>query len=76
MEKILNRGLYLLPSVDTEKGTFFVRNYFNEDENITGVIIYNDRGEFIIDKPGMKYKETEDNLIDRMIYFIEKSSLF
>ena len=76
MAKVLNRGLYMLPSVDTEKGTFFVRNYFNEEENTTGVIIYNDQGEFIIDKPGMRYKETEDSLIDRMIHFIEKSSLF
>ena len=73
---LVNRGVYLLPSVETEKGTFFLRNYFNEETQESGVVIYNEAGEFITDKPGMKYREDDDYLIDRMVAFIERSSIF
>ena len=76
MAIVLNRGVYLLPSVDTEKGTFFIRNYFSEENETPGVIIYNEHGEFIIDKPNMTFKEDQDHLVDRMVSFIENSSIF
>jgi hypothetical protein len=73
---LLRRNLYLLPAVETQKGTFFIRNYFNEETNESGVIIYNENGDFITERPGMKYKENDEYLIDRMTSFIETSSLF
>ena len=73
---LLRRNLYLLPAVETQKGTFFIRNYFNEETNESGVIIYSENGDFITERPGMKYKESDEYLIDRMTSFIETSSLF
>ena len=75
MTKVINKGLYQLPSVDTAKGTFFIRNYLNE-ESKPGVIIYDENGQFKADVIEMKYKEDQDYLIDRMINFIERSSIF
>ncbi len=72
----LKRSLYLLPAVDTAKGTFYIRNFMNEETKQPGVIIFNEQGEFITERINMKYKEDDDFLIDRMIAFIEKSSLF
>ncbi len=76
MSHILHRSLYLLPSVETQKGTYFIRNFINEDTNQPGIIIYNEQGEFITERPGMKYRENDDSMIDRVTSFIECSSLF
>lgn len=75
MAIILNKGIYLLPSVETEKGTFFIRSYYNSNED-KGAIIYNENGEVILDQTNIYFKESDEDSIDRLIYFIENSDLF
>jgi hypothetical protein len=66
-----NKDLESVPTVETSKGIFFVRNFVNVDPDEIGIDLYDETGEFVTEIKGIHLDEEDEVSKEEVIMTIE-----